>query len=447
MTIFFENNIWLLDLAVQILIYFGFLWFWFRHFKLINWNYSIYVVSVLHRWFYSTNHKNIGTLCLIFRIVAGIIGTILSIFSLSTSEDAILNGNYQMYHSIILGHAFVMIFFIPILVVGTLGVEFWNWLVHTIHQFKIGVHANKVSESYNILHGGLGLPVTFWIIAFILNNMDTGSSYIQVIHDNIGWILIGISVTIIYNIFFNKNMSTTSKPNTTNTKALFGGDTGQDESNYESEDEDSTKNKEKKSRWDKTKDFFYEHKVIITMVVFGVVVIIIAYVYGSTPPPIPPNLPKNNLKKKNLGEKVPSLIFEENIQRNIITYKRIKKFIEEEISSKRVNNGTRFEYVKLMNSLNLNSCIEYAVKLRSTISKFVDLDKIDPRLSLDEKELALTTQWNLYLSVAIDCLQDIDRSITWGDINNHLNNIGDVHSGLEKIRINMYIRAKKFNVE
>jgi hypothetical protein len=45
---------------------------------------------------------------------------------------------------------------------------------------------------------------------------------------------------------------------------------------------------DKESRWDKTKDFIYEHKVIITLVVFVVVIVIIAYVSMGTPPPIPP---------------------------------------------------------------------------------------------------------------------------------------------------------------
>lgn len=46
------------------------------------------------------NHKDIGTLYLIFAFIAGIIGTLFSIIirlELAYPGDQILNGNYQFY--------------------------------------------------------------------------------------------------------------------------------------------------------------------------------------------------------------------------------------------------------------------------------------------------------------------------------------------------------------
>lgn len=66
------------------------------------------------RWLMSTNHKDIGTLYIIFGAFSGIVGTIFSVvIRLELAGfQTILSMNAQLYNVIITGHAFLMIFFL-----------------------------------------------------------------------------------------------------------------------------------------------------------------------------------------------------------------------------------------------------------------------------------------------------------------------------------------------
>jgi cytochrome c oxidase subunit I len=84
--------------------------------------------SFFARWFFSTNHKDIGTLYLLFSLSAGIIGGILSIIMraqlMHPGSHIVTTG--QEWNTVVTAHGLVMIFFtlMPALMGG-----FANWFV------------------------------------------------------------------------------------------------------------------------------------------------------------------------------------------------------------------------------------------------------------------------------------------------------------------------------
>jgi cytochrome c oxidase subunit I len=84
----------------------------------------------LVRWLFSTNHKDIGTLYIIYAVIGGLLGGILSLMIRTQlaepGQGFISPDNYQFYNVLVTMHGLLMIFFM--IMPGLVG-GFGNWFV------------------------------------------------------------------------------------------------------------------------------------------------------------------------------------------------------------------------------------------------------------------------------------------------------------------------------
>src|SRR3546814_9363943 len=95
------------------------------------------------RWFLSTNHKDIGTLYLIFSVMTGLIGGAASVLmrmelhspGVQFMTDAAGGADGQLWNVLVTAHGLIMVFFVvmPALIGG-----FGNWFVRSEeHQSEL----------------------------------------------------------------------------------------------------------------------------------------------------------------------------------------------------------------------------------------------------------------------------------------------------------------------
>ncbi|MBC6402596.1 MAG: cytochrome c oxidase subunit I [Hyphomonadaceae bacterium] len=124
------------------------------------------------RWFYSTNHKDIGTLYLVFAIISGLIGGYLSLMmrlELAEPGVQIFESEHQ-YNVFISMHGLIMIFFMvmPALIGG-----FGNWFV----PIMIGAPDMAFPRMNNLSFWLLPVALVCLLISFFVQGDASGNGF------------------------------------------------------------------------------------------------------------------------------------------------------------------------------------------------------------------------------------------------------------------------------
>jgi cytochrome c oxidase subunit 1 len=139
------------------------------------------------RYLYSTNHKDIGTMYLVFAVVGGIIGGLFSVYmrmelmepgvQFMTNEDGTPNGH--LWNVFITAHGLIMVFFVvmPALIGG-----FGNWIV----PLMIGAPDMAFPRMNNISFWLLIPAFALLLLSALLGGVGTGWTVYPALSSDLG---------------------------------------------------------------------------------------------------------------------------------------------------------------------------------------------------------------------------------------------------------------------
>jgi hypothetical protein len=347
---------------------------------------------------------------------------------------------YIYINMILLIHKILSFFVTPLM----------SYIYIFLFRFVVKTHLTSsvngsCSVKFIVLEGNMFWPVALIaMISKVLNFFNIYGDHTQIFESvqndlisSIVFIMLGIIVYILWNKL-NNNDSSTKAETKTSVPATTGGTRGED-----SEEDDE----KPKSRWEKLKQFYFDHQQEIHTIVFGILAVtLFVYLPKKDDNNNPPNLKENPPPtQQSIAEKVPAAV--NFSQEECDCYIKVRSFYENILNNKLRDpddmvdsiyvrkNGISFEENRVFHRTARN--------IKSTINRYITTKDRNSEFPITDTEYAQLKQWKENISLDDDIILNAEAGkSSWNQVIEAIDRIDGVLYPLGLLQANVLLEAQ-----